>query len=206
MVISMGPVWYYWRHNIQGEGSFLPLAFFDLKEEIRYVRASYLIHALLITDSLNKVEWGRAVFSANADQITPNQYSPSLMNLIMGSGKYAKSVRGFWRWGGGRVRILQKGKRWKVAGCIGFSYNFWHSGELGIWAQGALRHFDLPVILTQHIVDLGIVTELYLPIDELLLRSLSMFTQPQKHFQSWSGLAFFPDNILSGIFLWKLNR
>lgn len=52
MVISMGPVWYYQRHNIHGDGFFLPLAFFDLKEEIGYVRASDLIHALLITDFL----------------------------------------------------------------------------------------------------------------------------------------------------------
>lgn len=58
MVISMGPVWYYQRHNIQGDGFFLPLAFFNLKEGIRFVRASDLIHALLITDflyNLNKI-------------------------------------------------------------------------------------------------------------------------------------------------------
>lgn len=55
------------------------------------------------------------MFYGNTDQITPNQYSPSLMKVGAGSGKRARRMRGFHKLGWGQGTDLTK-RRKEMAG------------------------------------------------------------------------------------------
>lgn len=78
------------------------------------------------------------------------------MELGVSSGKRARCVRGLHNPGQGRTGIQQKAKGdGRFCDVISSRIIFDRLEKSGVWAQGALRFLDLPVVLTQHTADLG---------------------------------------------------
>lgn len=157
------------------------------------------------------------MFYGDAEWIIPNQYAPSLMKLRQVLGRLPGAWGDFTSWAGGGQGLNKKEGDGRLRDVISSHIIFDIVEILGIWAQGALRHLDLPVVLSQRIPDLSIVTESHLFTDELLLKSLSKYQAtkapeclPLTDFQSQSELTVLQEycafNRLAGIFLWKPSR
>lgn len=138
------------------------------------------------------------------------------MKLRQVLGRLPGAWGDFTSWAGGGQGLNKKEGDGRLRDVISSHIIFDIVEKLGIWAQGALRHLDLLVVLSQRIPDLGIVTESHLFTDELLLKSLSKYQStkapgclPLTDFQSRSELTV-PHRILcfweAGVFLWKPSR